>query len=105
MSRGHWAGDTLVVESTHFRGTSGYRPTSAELRVTERFTRVGPDTLQHEITFHDQATWTSPWTIVVPLEYSPDPIFEYACHEGNIGTAGILAGHRAEEKAGSVTGR
>ena len=99
VSRGHWEGDTLVVETTHYQGTSGYRATSDDLRVIERFTRVGPETLRHEITFDDPKTWSAPWTIVVPLEYSPDPIFEYACHEGNIGMEGILAGHRADERA------
>ncbi|MDA1094417.1 MAG: hypothetical protein O3A25_14265 [Acidobacteria bacterium] len=98
VSRGHWDGDTLVVETTHYQGTSGYRQTSAALTVTERFTRVGPETLHHEITFEDKDTWTAPWTVILPLEFSPDPIFEYACHEGNIGMEGILAGHRAEER-------
>ena len=99
VSRGHWDGDTLVVETTHYQGMSGYRPTSPALRVTERFTRVAPDVLEHEITFDDPETWVHPWTIIVPLEYSPDPIFEYACHEGNIGMEGILSGHRAEERS------
>ncbi len=98
-SRGHWEGDTLVVETTHFQGMSGYRQSSDALRVTERFTRVGPETLHHEVTFDDPKTWTAPWTIVMPLEHSAEPIFEYACHEGNIGMEGILAGHRAEERA------
>ncbi len=98
VSRGHWDDDTLVVETTHYRGMSGYRQTSDALTVTERFTRVGPETLRHEITFDDRKTWSAPWTIVRPLEYSVDPTFEYACHEGNIGMEGILAGHRAEER-------
>ena len=55
--------------------------------------------LEHEITFDDPQTWSEPWTIVIPLEYSQDPIFEYACHEGNIGMEGILPRHRAEERA------
>ncbi len=99
VSRGHWDGDTLVVETTHFSGMSGYRQTSDALTVTERFTRVGPEILHHEITFDDPNTWTAPWTILLPLEYSEEPIYEYACHEGNIGMEGILAGHRAEERA------
>ena len=98
-SVGHWDGDTRVVETTHYQGMSGYRPTSPALRVTERFTRVAPDVLEHELTFDDPETWVHPWTIIVPLEYSPDPIFEYACHEGNIGMEGILSGHRAEERS------
>ncbi len=101
ISRGHWDGDTLVVETTNFYGMAGYRQTSDALRVTERFTRVGPRTLHHEVTFDDPETWSAPWTVLIPLEYSDEPIFEYACHEGNIGMEGILAGHRAEERAAS----
>ena len=104
VSRGRWEGDTLVVETTHYRGMSGYRATSDALRVTERFARVGPETLDYEITFDDPKTWSAPWTIVVPLEYSLDPIFEYACHEGNIGMEGMMAGARALEKEKAATG-
>ena len=104
-SRGYWDGDTLVVETTNYTMKGlGRRPTTEALRVTERFTRVDPTTLHHEITFDDPGTWTKPWTMLVPLDYSPDPIFEYACHEGNIGMEGILGGHRAEETAASGAG-
>ena len=65
----------------------------------ERFTRVAPDGIEYEVTLSDPTIWARPWTAMVPLKKSADPIFEYACHEGNIGMAGILSGTRAEEKA------
>ena len=102
-SRAHWEGDTLVIETGNFvPTTSSFRPTSDQLRVTERLTRVGPETLRYEVTFDDPETWTRPWTVDIPLQHSPEPIFEYACHEGNIGMEGILAGHRAEEAAATA---
>ena len=64
----------------------------------ERLTRVGPRTLNYEVTIADPTTWTAPWTLMIPLIGSDDAIFEYACHEGNVGMGGILAGHRAEER-------
>jgi hypothetical protein len=104
-SRGHWEGDTLVVETTNYSpksallfltaGASG----SEKLRITERFTRADPSTIKYEVTFDDPSTWTKPWTLMVPLKQSKDEIYEYACHEGNTGLAGILAGARAEEQA------
>jgi hypothetical protein len=98
VPRGRWEDDTLVIETTHYRGMSGYRQTSDALKVTERMTRVSPETLRYEVTLDDPKMWSAPWTVVIPLEYSASPIFEYACHEGNIGMEGILAGHRAEER-------
>ena len=65
--------------------------------MVERFTRVAPDTVRYEVTFDDPDTWTKPWTLMIPLKRSEEPIFEYACHEGNYAIAGILAGARAEE--------
>ena len=115
MMMGGWEGgvfffnDTATTEiytlSLHdalpiFAGS--YRGATEDLRVTERFTRVGPETLEWEVTFEDPATWTSPWTMMIVLERSDDAIFEYACHEGNYGIEGILAGARAEEKTAQV---
>ena len=96
-SRGHWDGDTLVVETTNYSSTTYVRGASEKLHVVERFTRVGPETLQYEVTLTDPTTWTAPWTAMIPLRRSTDPIFEYACHEGNLGMAGILTGARAQE--------
>ena len=73
------------------------------MHLTERLTRVGPTTLNYEVTINDPTTWTKPWTAMIPLKgtedaITEDAIYEYACHEGNIGMVGILAGHRAEER-------
>ena len=109
-ARGHWEGDTLVVETRNFSPRSdapvltlrGIPDVGAEMRVVERFTRVGPDELRYEVTVTNPAIWESPWTAMIPLSRSTDPLFEYACHEGNYGMEGILAGHRAEEQEPSV---
>ena len=82
-SRAHWAGDTLVVETTNLsRGASG---STRDVQVTERFTRVGPELLQYEYTLDDPATWTAPWTARIFMRPSPGTgmIYEFACHEGN----------------------
>ena len=71
-SVGHWEGDTLVVETTNYKARGGFFPTTERLVVTERFTRVGPESLQHQITFDDPSTWTQPWTLEVPLQLSPE---------------------------------
>ena len=97
-SRGHWDGDTLVVETTNYSPKSGYRGTSDNLHLVERFTLAGPETLEYAITVTDATTWTRPWTAMVPMSRSEDTLFEYACHEGNIGMAGILAGERVQEE-------
>jgi hypothetical protein len=105
-SRGHWEGDTLVVETTNFlRETSFMRGgASKHLHLVERFTRVFSDTLVYEAAVDDPTTWTSLWTYEVPMTKSPDPLYEYACHEGNYGLYNILAGARVEEAAAeSVT--
>ena len=97
-SRGHWDGDTLVIETANFSPEATFRGASDNLHVVERLTRVGPRTLNYEVTITDPTTWTRPWSVMIPLMGSEDAIFEYACHEGNIGMAGILAGHRADER-------
>ncbi len=97
-SRGHWEGDALVVDTTNYKPRSFMSVTSEKLHVIERFSRAGPDTLKYEITIDDPETWTKPFTLAIPLKHSDVPVFEYACHEGNIGLAGILAGARAEER-------
>ncbi len=98
-SRGHWEGDTLVIETTNYSRDASFRGASNNLHMVERLTRVGPTTLDYEITLTDALTWARPWTVMIPLKGTEDPIFEYACHEGNIGMEGILGGHRAEERA------
>jgi hypothetical protein len=98
-SRGHWEGDTLVVDTTNYKPRAFMSASSEKLHVKERISRSGPDTLKYEITVDDPDTWTKPWTLMIPLQHSKEPVFEYACHEGNEGLAGILAGARADEAA------
>src|SRR5215471_14890692 len=97
-SRGHWEGDTLVVETINFRRETSLQGSTADTRVVERFTRVDGDTLKYEFTVSDQSSYTQPWTAMVPLVKIPGPLFEYACHEGNYALPNILAGARAQEK-------
>lgn len=101
-SRGHWEGNTLVVDSTNYKPKAFNSISSEKLHVTERFTRTDPETLRYEITINDPGTWTRPWSLMIPLKRTSSPVYEYACHEGNEGLAGILAGARAEEQQ-SVT--
>ena len=96
-SRGYWEGDTLLVETRNYSPKSRFRGASDNLRVVEKFTRTGPDTLEYAVTIDDPTIWTSSWTASIPLLRSDDAIYEYACHEGNYGMEGILAGHRAQE--------
>ena len=98
-SRGRWEGDTLVVETTNFKRETSLPGSSANMRLTERFTRTDADTLLYEFTVDDPTIWTRPWTAVVPMSKNEEAIYEYACHEGNHAMIGILAGARADEKA------
>ena len=103
-SRGHWEGDTLVVETINFMpegiGNAALRGRSDEnLHLIERFKREGADTLLYQFTVDDPSIWTRPWTALVPMTKAEGYIYEYACHEGNYGMLGILKGARAEEAA------
>jgi hypothetical protein len=98
-SRGHWEGDTLVVDTTNFKRETSLPGSSAAMHLIERFTRTGPDTLLYEFTVDDPSTWTKPWTAALPMSRIDVPVYEYACHEGNYAMSGILAGARADEKA------
>jgi hypothetical protein len=104
-SRAHWEGDTLVVETTNFHDQAGIRGSTSNARLVERFKRVSPATLQYEFTVEDPETWTRPWTAQVQMTKSEEPLYEYACHEGNYAMVGILAGARAEEKAAEAKKR
>jgi hypothetical protein len=104
-SIGHWEGDTLVVETTNFhplQETRNFNPlqavrTSEDLRVIERFTRVDADTLLYRFTIDDPATFTKQWSGEVPFEATDEPIYEYACHEGNYALSNVLSGERDRE--------
>ena len=117
-SRGHWEGNTLVVEITNYSrqdvgtiatgiattATLKGIPQSEEMRVVERFTRTDADTLQYQATIEDPKIYTKPWTVAMPLNRANDyRIYEYACHEGNYGLANTLSGARAEERATTGT--
>ena len=99
-SRGHWEGDTLVIETTNFSDKTAFQGSSEHMRLTERFKRVDADTLLYEFTVNDPEAFTKPWTAQIPSVRSDGAIYEYACHEGNYGMFGILSSTRAEEKAG-----
>ena len=98
-SRGHWEGNTLVVDTTNFTDKTRFRNSTGNMHLIERFTRVDPDTLIYEFTVDDPATFTRPWKASIPMTRTQGPIFEYACNEGNYGMEGMLAGARAQEKA------
>jgi hypothetical protein len=109
-ARGRWEGQTLVVETTNFNGKTGSygrngngNPTSEALKLVERFTRRGAETLEYSVTVEDPRTWTKPWTVAFSLTRDSGYVmYEYACHEGNYAIANILRGFRAAERA---TGR
>lgn len=99
-SRGHWEGNTLVIETTNF--SQGFRGSNPDTyKMTERITRVDANNLERRITFEDPKTWTRPWTVLIQMGKAADDkhmIFDSACHEGNYGMTGILAGARREEQ-------
>jgi hypothetical protein len=98
-SVGHWEGDTLVVETTNFNDRPAFRNATQNLRVVERFTRTGPDTIKYEFTVSDPSTWEKSWSAeVLWTRSASNVIYEYACQEGNYGMANILSGVRASEK-------
>ncbi len=99
VSRGHYEGNTLVIETTQFRGGQS-RGTGPNMHLIERFTRLDPDTVAYEFTVTDDTVYTAPYTALMPLRRTDDDLFEYACHEGNIGMHGILAGARKLESEG-----
>ena len=105
-ARGHWEGDTLVVETTNFKERSAYRNANPDaLKIVERFARIAPDKVRWAVTVEDSTTWTRPWTISMPLTLTDtEPIMQYECHEGNYGLRNILSAARAEEKAVSQAG-
>ena len=97
-ARGHWEGNTLVVDTTNFTSRTAFRGSGENLHVVERFTRTDPDTVLYQFTVDDPTTWAHSWSAEVPMTKIDGPIFEYACHEGNYGMRNNLSGARAEEK-------
>jgi hypothetical protein len=105
-SRGHWEANTLIVETNNFKYNGQSRfgvayldgMSDANLRITERFTRTDPQTIIYRATIDDPTVFTTPWSVEVPFNKRREPLYEYACHEGNYGLDGILSGARAEER-------
>jgi hypothetical protein len=97
-SRGHWEGNTLVIDTTNFTDRTAFRNSSGDLHVIERLTRTSDNTLLYQFTVEDPKTWAKPWSAEVTWETIKNPIYEYACQEGNYGLPNILSGQRAAEK-------
>ena len=93
-SRGHWEGETLVVETTNFARETNFSGSSKDTNLIERFTRLDADTVMYEFTIEDPNNYTQPFTVAVPFGRTDGVLFEYACHEGNYGMTGIMAGAR-----------
>ena len=96
--RGHWEGNTLVVETTNFNDKTRFQRAGQNMHLIERFTRTAPDTIMYEFTVDDPSAFTRPWTAQIPMKKTEGPIIEYACNEGNYAMEGMLAGARADEK-------
>jgi hypothetical protein len=106
--RGHWEGNTLVVETTNFKkdiGMNGINQAllTDRLKIVERFTRTSPTELSYDATIDDPGTWARPWSMHVPFRADPEyTLYEYACHEANYGMSDILKGFRQTEKAAAA---
>ena len=98
-SRGHWEGNTLVVDTTNFSDKTNFRGADENLHLIERLTRANDDTLMYQFTVDNETAFTRSWTAEIPMRKSQDPMFEYACHEGNYSLMNVLGGARSEEKA------
>jgi hypothetical protein len=100
-SRGHWEGNTLVVDTTNFNDKSpgaNYQGSTANLHMVERFTPAGPNTLRYEFTISDPQTWTKSWSADVPIPRVDPPIYEFACHEQNYGLMNVVKGTQIREQ-------
>jgi hypothetical protein len=108
-SVGRFEGETLVVDTTNFTPLTNFRGSpqntrqdifaSEGLHVVERFTRTGPDSIHYSFTLEDPDTWVAPWSGEMDIRRTDGPIYEYACHEGNLGLANILRAARVAERA------
>ena len=97
-ARGRWDRDTLVVDTTNFSEVANFQGSSTGLHLVERFTRTGPESILYQFTVEDPATFTKPWSAEMPMSMMSNPIYEYACTEGNYAMTGLLGGARAEEQ-------
>jgi hypothetical protein len=97
-ARARWEGETLVVDTTNFADKANFRGSAEGLHLIERFTRTNPTTVKYEFTIDDPSTFTKRWTVAIPMTKTDEPIYEYACHEGNYGMVNLLSGARVQEK-------
>jgi len=101
-SRGHWEGDTLVVESHNFNGKAPFRGAGANLKLTERYRRTSADRIEFRMTFEDATQWVQPWTVAYSIRPADGELYEYACHEGNYGLHNILENARDADRAAAA---
>jgi hypothetical protein len=104
-SRGHWEGNTLVVDSTNFTARNPFRGSGDKLHVVERFTPLDADTIQYRFTVEDSETWDQPWTAETSWSRVGGPIYEFACHEGNYGLRNTLHGARVADEDAAKAGK
>jgi hypothetical protein len=104
-SRGHWEGDTLVIESRNFNGRAPFRGAGANLKLTERYRRTSADKIEFKMTFEDATQWVQPWTVAYSIRPAEGELYEYACHEGNYGLHNILENARDADKAAAAAAR
>jgi hypothetical protein len=97
-SRGRWEGNTLIVDTTNFSDKTNFRGADENMHLIEKFTRTADNRLMYSFTVDNETAFTRSWTVELPMTKSEDPMFEYACHEGNYSLLNVLAGARAEEK-------
>jgi len=100
-ARGHWEGDTLVIDTTNFFGKYDLLGSDENLHLTERLTRTDADTILYEFTADDPTAYTKPWKAQIPMKRTQEQLFKYECHEGNYTMEGVLAGARSAEKKAS----
>jgi hypothetical protein len=104
-ARGHWEGNTLVIDTTNFIGKDDFYGADENLHLTERLTRTDSDTILYQFTVDDPTAFTRPWSGEIPMRRSQEGIFDYECHEGNYALVDILSGARVQEKMAAETGR
>ena len=102
-SKAHWDDDTLVVETKNFTNKTSFRGSGLNMLLNERFTRAAPDTLLYEYTIHDADSFARSWSVAVPMKTSEEPLYEYACHEGNYGMLNLMLSARAEDRKQEAT--
>jgi hypothetical protein len=102
-ARGHWEGDTLVIDTTNFIGQDDFYGVDENLHLTERLTRTDANTMLYQFTVNDPTAFTKRWSGEIPFTKTTQPIYDYECHEGNYALVDILAGARAQEaRSGNV---